>query len=115
MNITDNDLGYSSLRVHTAEGQWGFVKQMARTEGAQTHPGLSSDQPNTSIETTGIQSTIGLDDTEFHKHGTEDDDDRPPQASPSMQFWTKQVRDRNFADSRVKHLAQEVVLDNCKQ
>ena len=79
------------------------------------HPGLSSDQPNKSIETTGIQSTIDLDDTEFHKHGTEDDDDdRPPQASPSMQFRTKQVRDLNFADSRAKYLAQEVVLDNCK-
>ena len=73
-NYTDNDLGYSSLRVHTAEGQWEFLKQMARKEGAQTHPGLRSDEPNKSIDTTGMQSTIVLDDTEFHKHGTEDMD-----------------------------------------
>ena len=73
-NYTDKDLGYSSLRVHTAEEQWELLKQMARTEGGQTHPGLGSDHPSKSIETTGMQSTIGLDDTEFHKHGTEDMD-----------------------------------------
>ena len=42
----------------------------------------------------------------------EHNDDRSLQASPSMQFRKKQVRDRNFADSRAKHLVQEVVLYN---
>ena len=42
----------------------------------------------------------------------EDNNGSPPQASPSMQFRKKQVRDRKFADARATHLQHEVVLDN---
>jgi hypothetical protein len=43
---------------------------------------------------------------------SEDNDERPPQASPSMQFRQKQMRDRNFADARATRSTQEAASDN---
>ena len=34
---------------------------------------------------------------------SEDNDEHPPQASPTIQFRKKQMRDRNFADARASH------------